>query len=301
MEGFSLAAAIRVRFAETDAQGVAHNSNYFVWFEVARVEFLERFAGGYQRLRDEGIESLVLESHARFLAPARLRRPPARPHALPGRARRALPLRVRGRARRRRDRRRAGRPTERSTRRRSGRHAGVAPRRADCASLSAAVSAGSTASSRRSAGGFGSCGGGFGFFGLRADADRRLGAVARVPRRVGEQLAVRRVDEAPHRSRLRGRPVGVDDALARGERAVDRPVDGRRRDDAQRRGLADHAAVHRRAVERGDERRRADEGAEEEPVRRVVHELEVDVRGSRPSRRARAGSARCRARDSCAP
>jgi acyl-CoA thioester hydrolase len=70
MEGFDFAAEIRVRFAETDAQGVVHNSNYFVWFEVARVEFLERFAGGYQRLRDLGIESFVLESHARFVAPA---------------------------------------------------------------------------------------------------------------------------------------------------------------------------------------------------------------------------------------
>ena len=71
MEGYPLAAHIRVRFADTDAQGVAHNSNYFIWFEVARVEFLERFAGGYQRLRDEGIESLVLESHVRYLQPAR--------------------------------------------------------------------------------------------------------------------------------------------------------------------------------------------------------------------------------------
>jgi acyl-CoA thioester hydrolase len=59
-----------VRFAETDAQGVAHNSNYLVWFEVARIDYLERHAGGYQRLRDEGIESLVLESHVRYLAPA---------------------------------------------------------------------------------------------------------------------------------------------------------------------------------------------------------------------------------------
>jgi acyl-CoA thioester hydrolase len=67
---FQHTAEIRVRFAETDAQGVAHNSNYFVWFEVARVEFLERFAGGYQRLRDEGIESVVLEAHARFVQPA---------------------------------------------------------------------------------------------------------------------------------------------------------------------------------------------------------------------------------------
>jgi acyl-CoA thioester hydrolase len=70
MDGFDFSAAVRVRFADTDAQGIAHNSNYFVWFEVARVEFLEQYAGGYQRLRDEGIESLVLEAHARFLLPA---------------------------------------------------------------------------------------------------------------------------------------------------------------------------------------------------------------------------------------
>jgi acyl-CoA thioester hydrolase len=60
-----------VRFAETDAQGIAHNSNYLVWFEVARVEYLQRFAGGYQRLRDLGIEALVLESHIRYLEPAK--------------------------------------------------------------------------------------------------------------------------------------------------------------------------------------------------------------------------------------
>jgi acyl-CoA thioester hydrolase len=71
MEGYDFAAAVRVRFADTDAQGVAHNSNYLVWFEVARVEFLERYAGGYQRLRDQGIESFVLEAHVRFLVPAR--------------------------------------------------------------------------------------------------------------------------------------------------------------------------------------------------------------------------------------
>jgi acyl-CoA thioester hydrolase len=70
MEGFDFAAPVRVRFAETDAQGVAHHANYLVWFEVARVQFLEAFAGGYQRLRDEGIESLLVEAHTRFLVPA---------------------------------------------------------------------------------------------------------------------------------------------------------------------------------------------------------------------------------------
>ena len=71
MHGFSFSAPIRVRFAETDAQGIAHNSNYFVWFEVARVEYLELFAGGYQHLRDTGVEAVVLETHIRYLRPAR--------------------------------------------------------------------------------------------------------------------------------------------------------------------------------------------------------------------------------------
>jgi acyl-CoA thioester hydrolase len=70
MDGFDFAAEIRVRFAETDAQGIAHHTSYLVWFEVARVEFLEHVAGGYPRLRELGLESVVLESHARFLAPA---------------------------------------------------------------------------------------------------------------------------------------------------------------------------------------------------------------------------------------
>jgi acyl-CoA thioester hydrolase len=61
---------VRVRFAETDAQGIAHNSVYLVWFELARVEYLERHAGGYPTLRAQGIESFVTESRVRYLAPA---------------------------------------------------------------------------------------------------------------------------------------------------------------------------------------------------------------------------------------
>jgi acyl-CoA thioester hydrolase len=71
MQGFSFATPLRVRFAETDAQGIAHNSSYFVWFEVARVEYLRVFAGGYQLLRDQGLEAFVLETHLRYLQPAR--------------------------------------------------------------------------------------------------------------------------------------------------------------------------------------------------------------------------------------
>ena len=71
MEGFSFSTRVRVRFADTDAQGIAHNSAYVVWFEVARVEYLRTFAGGYQALRDQGIEAIVLESLCRYRIPVR--------------------------------------------------------------------------------------------------------------------------------------------------------------------------------------------------------------------------------------
>jgi acyl-CoA thioester hydrolase len=68
---FRFATEVRVRFAETDAQGVAHNSVYLVWFEIARIDYLGRFRGGYPGLRAEGIEALTIEAHVRYLAPAR--------------------------------------------------------------------------------------------------------------------------------------------------------------------------------------------------------------------------------------
>jgi acyl-CoA thioester hydrolase len=71
VEGFSFATELKARFAETDSQGIVHNSVYLVWFEVARVEYLERYAGGYPKLREQGIEALVLETHVRYLQPAR--------------------------------------------------------------------------------------------------------------------------------------------------------------------------------------------------------------------------------------
>ena len=68
---FRFATEVRVRFAETDAQGVAHNSVYLVWFEVTRIDYLARFRGGYPGLRADGIEALTIESHVRYLEPAR--------------------------------------------------------------------------------------------------------------------------------------------------------------------------------------------------------------------------------------
>jgi acyl-CoA thioester hydrolase len=71
MSPFHFFTEVTVRFAETDAAGIAHHSVFLVWFEVARVAYLAEHAGGYQALRDQGIESPVAEINVRYLAPAR--------------------------------------------------------------------------------------------------------------------------------------------------------------------------------------------------------------------------------------
>ena len=50
---------VRVRFAETDAQGIAHHASYVVWLEEARVAHLAAVAGGYNAIRERGIEALT--------------------------------------------------------------------------------------------------------------------------------------------------------------------------------------------------------------------------------------------------
>ena len=68
---FGFSTDVKVRFAETDAQGIAHHATYLVWFEVARIEYLARFRGGYPELQAEGIEALTLDASVTYRAPAR--------------------------------------------------------------------------------------------------------------------------------------------------------------------------------------------------------------------------------------
>ena len=66
MDGFSFSTDIRIRFAETDAQGIAHHASFVVWLEVARVAYLATHAGGYQAIRDSGVEALTTEVGVRY-------------------------------------------------------------------------------------------------------------------------------------------------------------------------------------------------------------------------------------------
>jgi acyl-CoA thioester hydrolase len=66
VEDFSFFADVRIRFAETDAQGIAHHASFVVWLEVARVAYLAAHAGGYQAIRDRGVEALTTEVCVRY-------------------------------------------------------------------------------------------------------------------------------------------------------------------------------------------------------------------------------------------
>jgi acyl-CoA thioester hydrolase len=70
-DDFRFSTDLRVRFSETDAQGVVHNAVYLDWFEIARIAYLARFRGGYRALREqEGVEATTVESHVRYSVPA---------------------------------------------------------------------------------------------------------------------------------------------------------------------------------------------------------------------------------------
>ena len=62
---------LRVRYAETDQMGVAHNSNYLVWFEVGRSEFCRAVGYPYSRIEEEGFVLVVAEATVRYKRPAR--------------------------------------------------------------------------------------------------------------------------------------------------------------------------------------------------------------------------------------
>jgi acyl-CoA thioester hydrolase len=71
VQGYGFSTEIRVRFAETDAQGIAHHASFLVWLEVARIGYLAEHAGGYRAIQEQGIEALTTEAHVRYLRAAR--------------------------------------------------------------------------------------------------------------------------------------------------------------------------------------------------------------------------------------
>jgi acyl-CoA thioester hydrolase len=64
-------ARVRVRYAETDQMGVVYHSNYLIWFEVGRVEFIRKLGLDYKSMEvEEGCGIAVVDAHARYRLPA---------------------------------------------------------------------------------------------------------------------------------------------------------------------------------------------------------------------------------------
>jgi acyl-CoA thioester hydrolase len=64
--------SIRVRYAETDQMGVVYYANYFIWFEIGRVELMRSLGFEYRQMEEQdGCYLPVVEANCRYKAPAR--------------------------------------------------------------------------------------------------------------------------------------------------------------------------------------------------------------------------------------
>ena len=57
---------LRVRYSETDAQGIVNNANYLSYFEVGRVEWLRAAGHSYKELEEQGYGIVVVEALVRY-------------------------------------------------------------------------------------------------------------------------------------------------------------------------------------------------------------------------------------------
>lgn len=62
---------LRVRYAETDQWGTAYHSNFFIWFEVGRVELLRSLGLPYKEMEvHDDSHTVVVEVRCSFEKPA---------------------------------------------------------------------------------------------------------------------------------------------------------------------------------------------------------------------------------------
>ncbi len=64
-----------VRYAETDAMGITHHSNYIVYFEEARSHYSRAAGADYADFERSGYWLTVAEVHARYIVPTRYAQP----------------------------------------------------------------------------------------------------------------------------------------------------------------------------------------------------------------------------------
>lgn len=67
MDSAEATSRIRVRYAETDAMGVAYYGNYLTWFEVGRTDLLRQLGESYREMEHrEKLRLPVVEAQCRY-------------------------------------------------------------------------------------------------------------------------------------------------------------------------------------------------------------------------------------------
>lgn len=61
---------VRVRYAETDAMGLAYNAHYLTWFEVGRTELLREIGLTYREMEENGYLLPLREAGITYIRPA---------------------------------------------------------------------------------------------------------------------------------------------------------------------------------------------------------------------------------------
>ena len=61
---------VRVRYAETDAEGVVYYANHFVYMEVGRINYLRAFGIDRAFWQRAGLGLVIVEASCRYHAPA---------------------------------------------------------------------------------------------------------------------------------------------------------------------------------------------------------------------------------------
>lgn len=62
---------IIVRYVETDKMGIVHHSNYYVYFEEARTQFIKKSGMSYSDMEQSGIMFPLVESSCRYIQGAK--------------------------------------------------------------------------------------------------------------------------------------------------------------------------------------------------------------------------------------
>lgn len=61
---------ITVRYAETDQMGIAHHSNYPIWYEVGRSDYIKMFGTSYTEMEQAGVMTPLLNLTCNYKLPA---------------------------------------------------------------------------------------------------------------------------------------------------------------------------------------------------------------------------------------